>query len=411
MSNSFLSGGPGRGAALSVQDADSILSDFQIPIHVETVDLERAAGRLLVGQVVADRPVPAFDRVCMDGYVFAFEEFRKGRREFEVLGTARAGQPRSELSNPGGCLEAMTGSVLPAGCDTVIAVERTERLDDARVRFLTDDLAKGANVHQTGRDRKSGETVIETPTLVGPGEIAALASLGIVRPTVATLLKVVLLSSGDELVAPDRTPQPHQVRQSNVWGIAASMELAGFGRPAIRHVPDEESKLRQILSRLIKEFDVVVLSGGVSMGKWDLIPAILESLGVERLFHGVAQKPGHPLWMGMTQDGGLVAGLPGNPLSALICFSRYVRPILERSTGGRPAAFQVVLATDVKESPKQTRFVPVKLSRQGLVQATTPVVVTGSGDWAGLVGTDGFVEIPPGTESVRAGSTVDFHPW
>jgi molybdopterin molybdotransferase len=411
MTNSFLSGGPGRFGALSVEDADAILARFQIPLSFERVDLARAAGRLLIGPVVADRPVPAFDRVCMDGYAFSSSAFEAGRREFEVGGVARAGHPRGALADPEGCLEAMTGAVLPEGCDTVIQVERTERIDDGRVRFLVDRLPKGTNVHETGRDRKPGDAVIETPALAGPGEIAALAALGIVRPTVAKPPKVVLVSSGDELVEPGLVPLPHQVRQSNVWGIAASLETAGFGRPEIHHVPDEESKLRQKLSSFVREFDAVVLSGGVSMGRWDMLPAVLEALGVGKLFHGVAQQPGTPLWMGMSPRGGLVAGLPGNPLSAMTCFARYVRPILLRSAGMRPLPFRVELRTPAKTSPNKTRFVPVRLERQGLAQAATVLPVTGSGDWAGVVGSDGFVEIRPGTESVSAGALVGFHPW
>ncbi|MEN9306733.1 MAG: Molybdopterin biosynthesis protein moeA [Fibrobacterota bacterium] len=411
MTNSFLSGGPGRDGAMSVEEADEMLSCFQIPVYFESVDLAKAGGRLLIGGVVADRPVPAFDRICMDGYAFAWDSFQAGRREFQVQGAARAGHPRGTLTDPQGCMEAMTGAVLPAGCDTVIQVEKTERIDDGRVRFLADQFAKGANVHETGRDRKAGELVIKTPALAGPGEIAALASLGVVRPKVACLPQVVLVSSGDELVEPGRVPMSHQVRQSNVWGIAASLELAGLGRPEIRHIPDDEKKLRQVLSRLVKENDAVILSGGVSMGKWDLIPGILESVGVEKLFHGLAQQPGMPLWMGMSPKGGLVAGLPGNPLSALTCFVRHVRPILERSAGFQARAFQVVLQEDVKSAPKKTRFVPVKLERQGVSQYAKVVPVTGSGDWAGVVGSDGFVEILPGAESVVAGSVVGFHPW
>ena len=411
MTNSYLSGGPGRDVAMSVDGADAILSRFQIPLFFESVDLARAVGRILIGDVVADRPVPAFDRICMDGYAFPWESFQAGRREFQVRGVARAGHPREALADPQGCLEAMTGAVLPNGCDTVIQVERTERIDDGRVRFLVDQLAKGANVHETGRDRRTGDDVIETPALVGPGEIAALASLGFVRPKVLRLPKIVLVSCGDELVEPGRVPLSHQVRQSNVWGIAASLELAGFGRPEIHHIPDEEAKLQQKLSSFVREFDAVVLSGGVSMGKWDLLPAVLEALGVEKLLHGVAQQPGMPLWMGMSPNGGLVAGLPGNPLSSLTCFARHVRPILERSAGLPRRAFQVLLAEVVKSAPKKTRFVPVKLERQGIAQVAIPVPVAGSGDWAGVVGTEGFVEIHPSTESVPAGAVVDFHPW
>lgn len=394
-----------------MEEADAILADFQIPLAYETADLAHALGRVVIGPVEADRPVPAFDRICMDGYAFRWKDFEEGRREFEVRGVARAGWPKASLGSAGECMEAMTGAVLPDGCDTVIPVERTERLDDHRVRFLVEDVPLGSNVHAIGRDRQAGDTVIETPARIGPVEIAALASVGITRPRVLLHPRILLVSSGDELVDPGRTPLAHQVRQSNVWAIAASLERAGFSRPEVRHVADDEGKLRTFLQGSLGRYDAIVLSGGVSMGKWDLLPSLLEELGVEKLVHGVAQQPGMPLWMGMDRKGGLVAGLPGNPLSALTCFARHVRPILLRSAAREPEGHPVLLLGGAKANPGKTRFLPVRLERQGAALAAHLVPVTGSGDWAGVVGTDGFVEIAPSTESVPAGSVVEFHPW
>lgn len=411
MSNSFLGGGPGRSKCISVAEADEILADFQIPLAFEAVDLADAIGRQLLSAAVADRPIPAFDRVCMDGYALSSEAFASGRRAFRVVGSVRAGEPAKTLPDIDACLEVMTGSVLPQGCDAVVAVERTERIDDATVRLLVQELVAGANIHARGRDRKIGDEVVPSPIRIGPGEIAALASLGVVRPLVLQRLRIAVASSGDELVEPSRVPLPHQIRQSNVWGIAASLEQAGYRRPEIRHAKDDPTALRRLLDALVHGKDVVILSGGVSMGKWDLVPAILREIGVDELFHGVAQQPGMPLWMGLTPAGGLVAGLPGSPVAALTCLARYVHPILERSEIRPSRRQRVVLGESIQRAPTKTRFAPVRKEIEDGVIRVFAGRVDGSGDWAGLVGTDGAVELAPGSDVAHAGTPVDFHPW
>ncbi len=409
MTNSFFDGGPGRTGGMAVERVDQVLGEFSFPLGVERTDLHAALGRVLAESVLADRPVPPYNRVCMDGYALCSSSFGKRQTEYVIHGEARAGEVEKSLLDPQGCFEVMTGAVLPLGCDTVIPVERTTRLDASRMRVEVSELSPGANVHALGRDRRAHDEVLPIGRRLGPVEVAALASLGITKPLVRHRPRVVVVSSGDELVPPQTEPLAHQVRQSNVWGIAASLEAAGLGRAELLHVSDEEATLRQNLTEMLDAFEIVILSGGVSMGKWDLLPSILTSLGVVQILHGVAQQPGLPLWIGKAPKGGLVAGLPGNPVSAMTCLARHIHPLLERATGLPSRKQRIEIAESVQRSVGKTRFVPVRWDLERL--RAIPVKIDGSGDWAGLVGSAGFVQVDPGTEVVASGTSLDFYPW
>lgn len=405
--NSFLSGGPGRTGGIPVSEADSILAEVRITIGSEAVALERCLGRILAEEILADRPVPAFDRVCMDGYALQVSAFDAGRKVLRVVGEARAGQPRTELVDPSACLEVMTGSVLPMGADAVVAVEKTRRTEEG-VEILVDRLEAGANIHRAGRDRRAGDLVVGRGVRLGPGEVAALASVGAIAPMVMRFPRVSVVSTGDELVPPDKVPESHQIRQSNAWGIAAALERSGFGRPRILHLPDDPCPLAGHLRELLAETDLLVLSGGVSMGRHDLVPSVLTEIGVHRLLHGIAQQPGGPVWMGVSSSGGLVAGLPGNPVSSLVCLVRHVLPVIERSSGVQATrTYPIRMGQAVRRQETKTRFVPVGIER-GMA---FPSKVDGSGDWAGLVGSAGVVEVPSGGGEIEAGSELEFFPW
>lgn len=341
----------------------------------------------------------------MDGYALRAADVRAGV-ELDVRGIVRAGEPRRVLSGEG-CLEVMTGSVLPDGCDAVVTVERTERLPDGRVRIGQESANAGDNVHAKGRDRQVGDVAVASGTKLGASEIAALASVGVVRPQVVNGWRIAVVSTGDELVAPDQVPLDHQIRQSNAWGIAALLERRGFGKVEILHLSDEPVSLGRELSALVARVDLLVLSGGVSMGRFDLVPSTLEAIGVSNILHGIAQQPGGPIWIGTMADK-LVAGLPGNPVSALVCLRRHVVPILERSAGMSIPGRRVETASLLKRAKSKTRFVPVVLDDEFRAR---PVRVDGSGDWAGLVGSDGIVQIGAGIDDVPAGSRLEYFPW
>lgn len=407
MSNAFLSGGPGRSGGIAIEEADRRLVSVSLPARPLAVPLSLARGRILARDARSDRPSPPFDRVCMDGYALRAGDVRAGV-ELAVQGVVKAGEPRRALADGAGCLEVMTGSVLPGGCDAVVAVERTERISEDRVRILPESVGIGDNVHRMGRDRRSGDVVVASGTRLGPCEIAALASVGVVRPEVVDGWRIAVVSTGDELVAPDQVPLGHQIRQSNAWGVAALLERSGFGVPEVLHLSDEPVSLGRELSALVERVDLLVLSGGVSMGRFDLVPSTLEAIGVRNLLHGIAQQPGGPIWMGVLATGGVVAGLPGNPVSALVCLRRHVVPILERSAGLAVSGRRVELACPLKRAKAKTRFVPVALDDEFRAR---PVHVDGSGDWAGLVGSDGFVQVGVGTDEVPVGTRLEYFPW
>lgn len=237
-----------------------------------------------------------------------------------------------------------------------------------------------------------------------PARIAALASVGKACVRVSRWPDLRVVTTGDELVEADAPVLPHQIRQSNGLAIRAALLAKGFGEAALRHTPDDEVSLRHAVRDGL-EGDLLILSGGVSRGRTDLVPGVLKAEGVSEVFHRVAQKPGKPLWFGVLEGGPAVFGLPGNPVSVLVCLYRYVIPALERASGRESAEpLRLTLAEEPRRHGELTLFLPVR--RRGAEAHLLPS--RGSGDFLSLVPSDGFVEVRPDT-SLPA--EVDFHPW
>lgn len=393
---------------LTPTQADAAIAAALAPAGVETLPLADCAGRVLREPVVAERDAPPFDRVTMDGIAIAAGT----ARQFRVAGVQAAGAPPMSLPSPAHCIEIMTGAVLPAGCDTIVPVERIRLA--AGVATLADGYhpEPGAFVHRRGADARAGAILLEPGTRLGPPEIAIAASAGAPRLAVARRPRIAVISTGDELVEPGGALLPHQIRRSNSYGIGAALALAGFPPATDLHLRDDPGELRIVLARELARHDVLVLSGGVSAGRFDHVPAALEACGVRRLFHQVSQRPGRPLWFGAHADGALAFGLPGNPVSVLVCLARYVLPALVRQSGVRPPAQpRVALAQDFEFGAPLSCFLPAALEYdQGRTLARARPT-GGSGDFISLAGTDGFVELPQGPAIHAAGLVVPFFRW
>jgi molybdopterin molybdotransferase len=395
---------------ISVREADIILRGAVRPFGVEACALDAAAGRILREEVRADRPLPPYDRVAMDGVALSAAAVDSGVRTFRVQATQRAGELPVTLAATDACIEVMTGAVLPAGTDCVVRVE------DLLVEPGTVTLAPAAtavaagNVHGCGSDRAAGAVLIEPGVRLDATHAGIAASVGRATLQVSVRPRIALVSTGNELVPVDAAPLSHQVRASNMHAVSAALAEAGFAVATACHFRDSEAPLAAGLAALLEEHDVLVLSGGVSVGRFDLVPAVLARLGVERHIHRVLQKPGKPLLFGTADAGAkLVFGLPGNPVSALVCACRYVLPTLRHASGLRegPVA-EAVLATDVPARAGLTLFVPVALRWAGGRRLATPVPLNGSGDFSALAATDGFVEVD---DAGAAGTAVPCHPW
>lgn len=399
---------------LSPAEAASAIARHVAALEAEPLPLHQLQGAVLREPIVASRDQPPFDRVTMDGIAFSSA---RGLRSFRIAGTQAAGVARMVLANDDACFEAMTGAIVPTGCDCVVPVERLRIADG--IATLDDDLVvtPGMNIHPRGLDCRAGTNLLEPGTRLDPPTVAVIASTGLSRALVSRQPRIVVISTGDELVEPGEPVREWQIYRSNAYGVVASLQRHGYSRIAHDHLPDDLEVLRVRLRAHIDTHDVLVLSGGVSMGKYDFVPQVLTELGIGAVFHKIAQRPGKPMWFGVgttpTTQGKAVYALPGNPVSTLICLSRYVLPGLATAAGAsQNAPESIALAEAVDVKPPLTFFLPVQcqaLSAGEVVAMPRPT--KGSGDFTSLVGTDGFVELPPGPATVPAGAVVPFYRW
>jgi molybdopterin molybdotransferase len=401
---------PDRSPLPTPAQAEERIRSRILPLPVEPAPLASVTGRVLRETVIADRDQPPFHRVAMDGIAI---DSASSARTFSIVGTQPAGAPQHALPDAGSCFEVMTGAVLPAGSDCVVPVERIAIADGAAT--LDEDVAPESwqNVHRRGTDCRAGDQLIQPGLRIGPPEIAVLATAGYAHVATARPPSIMIVSTGDELVEPGDPVADWQIRSSNGYALIAALTHRGFGRLAQDRLPDDESVLRERLRAHLDTHDVVILSGGVSMGRFDFVPAVLHDLGVERVLHRIAQRPGKPMWFGVRAPDKAVFALPGNPVSALVCCVRYVLPGLLAAMGASPVAAQrVALALDFEVKPALSVFLPVAIatSPEGRLEAE-PRPTRGSGDLTSPLGTDGFVELTAGPRLLTAGSLVPFYPW
>lgn len=383
---------------ISVAEATQIIQDNVLHLPVTEVPLTEAVGQVLREPIFADRDFPPFHRVTMDGIAISFATFKAGEDIFLVEGVQLAGEPVKTLQSADHCLEVMTGAILPKGTDTVIRYEDlkiTERNGKRYAHVVAAPKGILQNVHQKGSDRRASDLLITEGVLLSPAEIAVIGTVGKATVKVAKSPKIAIISTGDELVPITEMPLAHQIRQSNSYMLQAALWQKGLKAERF-HLTDDKDSLLTEVKKLFTKFDVLILSGGVSKGQADFIPDVLRELGVQKLFHEVAQRPGKPFWFGRVPDGPVVFALPGNPVSTFVCYYKYVQPWLRASLGTTPAVLQTaLLEEEVLFKPSLTYFQPVKLrnTHNGEMEAR-PLTTGGSGDFASLIDADGFLELP-----------------
>jgi molybdopterin molybdotransferase len=374
---------------------------------LESVPLELSVGRVLREDLVADADFPPFDRVMMDGVAIAFHALEKGIRDFEIEQVQGAGEPQTTLQKESGCIEIMTGAIRPAGADIVIPYEDL-RIADGKV-YIEEGLSgvrRWKNIHRRGTDVQEGRVLVTAGCRLGVAEVGVAASIGKTTVKVTRSLRIAIISSGNELIDIDRKPLPHQIRKSNVYAIRAALGSHGSGA-RVYHLEDDPESMKKVLAAVLEDNDVLLISGGVSRGKYDYVPDILCSLGVEKILHKVNQKPGKPFWFGVSGRSTVFA-FPGNPVSALVCYYKYFMPWLDISLGlkdrHQPHA---VLGGDCANSTGKTLFVPaiVQTDNQGRMVAV-PHVGGGSGDHANLLSCNAFVELDRRITHADAGQAV-----
>lgn len=375
--------------------------------------LAELAGTVLRESITATRDQPPFDRVTMDGIAFAFASWQDDRSTFRIAGTQGAGAPPLTLNDPGDCIEVMTGAMIPIGCDCVVPVENIEVRDG--VAQLRDDApapVRNFNVHARGIDSRRGDLLLASGCQLGPPEVAVIASNGQSHALVTRAPKIVVISTGDELIEPGQPLRDWQISRSNIYAVLASLRQHGYTALSQDHVADDLATLRTRLREHLETHDVLILSGGVSMGRFDYVPQVLQELGVRLVFHKVAQRPGKPLWFGVGTGGQTVYALPGNPVSTLVCLTRYVLPGLLAAQGASPAAVETItLAQSYEVKASLAVFLPVKLAHDIAGQCAAPHPTQGSGDFTSLIGTLGFVELPPGPRVIAEDISLPLYRW
>jgi molybdopterin molybdotransferase len=397
---------------LTPAQAETLIEQHLTCLPIESLPLTQAAGAVLRENIYAERDQPPFDRVAMDGIALASAGLPDNSGRLRVVGTQAAGDPPHTLADPDSCIEIMTGAVQPRGCDAVVPVEQVQRSGEfAQIGRGT--VQPWQNIHRRGSDCPQGALLLAAGTQLNAPEVAIAAGAGMARVRVSAQPMIVVISTGNELVEPGEIIEPHQVRRSNAYGITASLRQHGYTRVADDHVRDDEAELEERLSFHLRTHDVLILSGGVSMGKLDLVPKVLERLGVTQVFHHVAQRPGKPMWFGVSQSGPAVFALPGNPVSTMVCLARYVLPALRAAMGqsaGEPA--RIALTAPVEVKVPLAFYLPVKLKSDDWGRTSAePCPTNGSGDFTALAGTDGFVELPPGPNTFPKGFVARFSRW
>jgi len=372
------------------QALQTVLNSFQ-DFGVEEIPFIKSVGRILKEEIVADRDFPPFNRVSMDGIAIAFQQFKNGQRAFKVEGIQAAGSEQISLQDAESCIEVMTGAVLPNNANTVIRYEDIT-IENGVATINTNAVNDGQNIHNKAKDGKFDDILIYQNTKISAAEIGVLATVGKSFVKVARQPKVMIVSTGDELVGVDEIPLEHQIRRSNVFTLVSLLERLNIPSETA-HITDDKSILKSKIEGYLQEYDVLLFSGAVSKGKYDFLPEVFEALDVEKLFHKVAQRPGKPFFYGQTNTCS-VFGFPGNPISTFVNCLAYFYPWYYKSVGIETNQETAVLGEDVSFKPSLTYFLQVKLESENGKLVAFPITGNGSGDLASLVNTDAFIQLP-----------------
>jgi molybdopterin molybdotransferase len=385
---------------ITFEKAYETVMNTAFTVGVETVPFNESLYRVLADGIRSDMNIPPFDKATVDGFACRRADLGK---ELEILETIAAGRKPEKTISENQCSRIMTGAIVPAGADTVFMVEDSEILASGKVRYNGSFTKE--NIAYMGEDIKTGDVVLQQGHMIRPQDIAVMATVGSAQVTVSRMIRVSVISSGDELVEPSEKPGISQIRNSNAYQLMAQIKRTGALGKYMGIARDNEEETYRIVKQAISQSDIVIITGGVSMGDFDFIPSVLEKAGVKILFSRVKVQPGKPTTFGMHSDA-LVFGLPGNPVSSFVQFELLVRPLVYRMMGFNyePIALPLLMKDAFyRKSADRMGWIPVMITKEGLV---SPVEYHGSAHISSLVNADGLIALPIGKHNIEKGEKV-----
>ncbi len=394
---------------IQVSEAHKLIQDSTSIAQKEIVSVAISNKRILAEDIFATRNQPPFNRVAMDGIAI---DSKSVELEFNIEGVQAAGAKQLSLSSSENCIEVMTGATLPLGCDCVIPYEKTTIDQDKKTaKIEKSSIALMKNIHSEASDYKEGEIVLKKGTMITSPVCAIIASQGKSEVSVYKTPKVIIISTGSELVELDKPIEPYQIYMSNSYAIESELKSYGLTDIARLHIPDNPEETQRQIKHALENYDILILTGGVSRGKFDYIPGTLDKLGVKKLFHKIKQKPGKPMWYGSFENKQIFA-LPGNPVSCLVCLRRYVIPALDQSLGKNVTPHYGELQSTIEFKRDFTLFASVSATSftDGRL-LLFPISSNGSGDFYAIGQSTGFIELPPEPKIFKPGEIFQYYSW
>jgi molybdopterin molybdotransferase len=395
---------------ISVAEAIQIVIEQTQVLGTERVPIQDALGRVLAQDVIADTDLPPFDRSQMDGYAVRSEETKSAPVRLRIVGESAAGKGWHQEMHEGEAIRIMTGAPVPSGADAIQQVELTHELKDNTVVEVLESVDAGRSIVNRGSEVRKGETVLLAGSILNPAMLAVLASFGCAEVEVRQRPGVSVMATGSELVTVDQTPGQDQIRDSNNYSIGAYAARAGANVERLPLIGDNTASLKRAIEKASKRSDMIVTSGGVSMGVYDFTKTALQELGAELFFERVALRPGKPTVFGRLPNGTLVFGLPGNPVSVSVTFNLFARTSLLAMQGATEPSLKSetgVLAKSVKGSIDRESYLPAQLTTNDDGQLVVfPLKWGGSSDFVAFAAATALVNIPAGSGTVAADSLV-----
>jgi molybdopterin molybdotransferase len=391
-------------AMISFEKASEILQHITLPVSTERIDTRQALNRILAEDIRSDMNIPPFDKSAMDGYACRKADLKNA---LEVIEEIPAGSVPEKTVGPNQCSRIMTGGMVPPGADYVFLIEHTGKAGANSVKCLKETI--GSNICHTGEDISIGETVLPAGEIIKPQHMAILASAGITRTVVYAIHSIAVISTGNELVEPDEAPGISKIRNSNAWQLMAQASILGYHPDYLGIVPDDENLLLEKLAASLDQYNIILISGGVSVGDYDYVPAVLKKLGVSIDFHGLEARPGKHLLFGR-KNNCIVFGLPGNPVSSFIQFEVLIKPLLLKLRGFTEKTQVKTMPMEVDYQRKNAdtlSFIPGITTAGGTV---LPLEYHGSAHIHSYVNADCIIEIPMNINLYKKGSLVNVRP-